>query len=457
MTTSTTGPLIAEHISTLQGANYFSWDPVVVLRLNLAKYDEVFTNQIPGFIDRLKERVPSLVEHKCSENVRGGFFIRMEMGTLLGHVLEHTALELQALAGINVAFGKTRSTARQGVYNVVFRYEDEPVGIRAAELAFDLINTTLENTPFDVDSAVNELRELRAMQVDLLTRALIEEARKRDLPTHRFDDKRLLQIGTGLNGRPWRYFSEVHQPEDPVTRARTLLDTFFPPGRQTHAPLYAVAGAKGASVAARLLNFCLSLDERNSVQLMSNHLQQIEIAWQNTTIESVVMEVPLHTLVETGLPYTLADTGIILNAANLQPVGEDLTLQEDLAYTLAVVVEEVRKSGVAVLNADDPHVLEMAKRVYARPVFFTRDRNLRFLSEHITTGNLAIVLTDDSITLEQYRTAQLVCTLDQIPLLKDSAAIEDGTLDAVLAVAAVLAGNGWSPWAIAKALIQFPG
>ena len=47
------GPLKLEEIKVLQGANYFSGGPVVLMRLNLDEYDEVFTNEIPGFYEKI--------------------------------------------------------------------------------------------------------------------------------------------------------------------------------------------------------------------------------------------------------------------------------------------------------------------------------------------------------------------------------------------------------------------
>lgn len=449
----TAGPLVAEEIYALRGANYFSWDPVVVLRLDLASFDEVFTNQIPQFNERLQQRVPSLVEHKCSEGVRGGFFMRMEMGTLLGHVLEHVALELQSLAGIDVAFGKTRSTARQGVYNVVFRYQDEPVGIAAAELAYDVINSTLTNHPCDIAAGVARLARMHREQMGDLARAVIEEARRRDVPTRRFDAQRELLIGTGPHAHRIGYFAEAEVP-NPEQRAAELLDDCFPPGRPTHAPLMAVAGARGGELAARLLGHCLSLEGRQPAVLTAENYARVGQSMADPAVDAMVLQVPLATIVEQGLPYRMADVGMVLNAAGHPAINPDITAEEDMAYALAVVVEEVRDAGVAVLNADDPHVIEMAKRIYARPVFFTRERDLRFLSEHITAGNMAIVLTGDLITLEQYREQRPICRLDEIPLLATGEP-HPGAIDAVLATCGALAGYGWSTWAIAKALAGF--
>jgi cyanophycin synthetase len=51
----------------------------------------------------------------------------------MGHVIEHIALEIQTLAGMDVGFGRTRETKTPGVYNVVFNYIEENAGIYAAE------------------------------------------------------------------------------------------------------------------------------------------------------------------------------------------------------------------------------------------------------------------------------------------------------------------------------------
>ena len=76
-----------------------------------------------------------MIEHRCSEGTRGGFFYTIDRGTWMGHVIEHIALEIQTLADMDVGFGRTRETKTRGVYNVVFNYIEEKVGIYAAKSA----------------------------------------------------------------------------------------------------------------------------------------------------------------------------------------------------------------------------------------------------------------------------------------------------------------------------------
>ena len=109
-------------IRTLRGPNYWSgyWKKLIILRLDIGEYENKPTNEIEGFYGRMKEIMPSLVTHGCSYQEQGGFLRRVEEGTWAGHVIEHFALELQTLAGMDTGYGRTRETDEKGIYNVVY-------------------------------------------------------------------------------------------------------------------------------------------------------------------------------------------------------------------------------------------------------------------------------------------------------------------------------------------------
>ena len=118
-------------IKVLRGPNYWSVrrPKLIQMKLDLEEMEERPTNKIPGFAERLKELIPTLYEHRCSEGVAGGFFSRVEEGTWMGHVIEHIALEIMTLAGMDCGFGRTRSTGEKpGVYYVIFDYMEEDAG-----------------------------------------------------------------------------------------------------------------------------------------------------------------------------------------------------------------------------------------------------------------------------------------------------------------------------------------
>src|SRR5437899_996128 len=117
-------------IRTLRGPNYWSghWKKLIILRLDIGDYEDKPTDKIHGFFNLMKEVLPTLQSHGCSYGEEGGFLRRVEEGTWAGHAIEHFALELQTLAGMNTGYGRTRETGQKGIYNVVYDYLEEEVG-----------------------------------------------------------------------------------------------------------------------------------------------------------------------------------------------------------------------------------------------------------------------------------------------------------------------------------------
>ncbi len=192
------GPVKLISHSVMYGANYYSGGPIVLLKIDLGQYDEIFTNDIPGFYERLKKALPSLYEHHCSVGEKGGFLTRVKEGTLLGHVTEHIAIELQTLAGMDVAYGKTRESLSKGVYNVIFRFFDEDAGLYAGISALNLVNSILQEKDLDVENVIKTLVNIREEKLlGPSTQAIVDEAESRRIPHIRLDKFNLVQLGTG--------------------------------------------------------------------------------------------------------------------------------------------------------------------------------------------------------------------------------------------------------------------
>lgn len=185
-------------IKALHGASYYSLRPVIVMTVDLQEHDEVFTSQLPGFTDALLGYLPTLRDHKCSKGVPGGFVERMREGTLLTHVIEHVAIELQCIAYMDVGFGKTRSTGTPGVYDVIYSYWVDNAGVVAGEEAVRLVQAILAGEPYDVESTIKRLLGiLDDNRLGPSTAALVDEAERRRITVLRLDDYRLIQLGEG--------------------------------------------------------------------------------------------------------------------------------------------------------------------------------------------------------------------------------------------------------------------
>jgi cyanophycin synthetase len=189
-------------IRAMRGPNIWSIrrHKLIVMRLDLEDLEDKPTNTIPGFLERLEKMFPSMYEHRCSESVPGGFFLRVKEGTWMGHVVEHIALELQTLAGMDVGFGRTRSTNDKGVYNVVFAYMEEKAGIYTAEASVRIAQALIENTPYDIEADIQRLREIREDErLGPSTGSIVDEAVKRGIPFVRLNRHSLVQLGYGIN------------------------------------------------------------------------------------------------------------------------------------------------------------------------------------------------------------------------------------------------------------------
>lgn len=191
-------------IKVMKGPNYWSIKrhKLVVMLLDLEDLEQKPTNVIPGFLERIRAMFPTMNSHRCSEGVEGGFFKRVEDGTWMGHVIEHIALELQTLAGMETGFGRTRGASKEGVYHVVFSYLEEEVGKQTAKAAVEIAERLVEGSDFDVQSFIQELREIREkVRLGPSTGSIVEEAINRNIPWIRLNRNSLVQLGYGVNQR----------------------------------------------------------------------------------------------------------------------------------------------------------------------------------------------------------------------------------------------------------------
>ncbi|MEK7855929.1 MAG: cyanophycin synthetase, partial [Acidobacteriota bacterium] len=121
------------------------------------------------------------------------------------HMIEHFALDMQTLAGMETGYGRTRETGEDGIYNVVFSYHEEEVGRYAARAAVRLFLALAEKTPIDeIKAAIAEdIQKMREIREDVRfgpsTGSLVDEAVNRDIPFIRLNDQSLVQLGYGVH------------------------------------------------------------------------------------------------------------------------------------------------------------------------------------------------------------------------------------------------------------------
>ncbi|MCX6875242.1 MAG: cyanophycin synthetase [Verrucomicrobia bacterium] len=190
-------------IHLLRGPNVWANYPVLEAWVDLGTLNDASSEEVPGFNERLKCWLPGLIEHRCSEGERGGFFQRLDRGTYPAHVLEHVTLELQTLAGHQLGFGKARATEMHGIYQVVVRYLDETLVEACLRAGRELLLAAYRGESFEVAEEVARLRGVAACNaLGPSTMAILDAARARGIPWRRIQAGRsLVQLGHGAKQR----------------------------------------------------------------------------------------------------------------------------------------------------------------------------------------------------------------------------------------------------------------
>jgi cyanophycin synthetase len=179
-------------IRALRGPNLWSHHTAIEAVVTCTP-DECVLNPRNGFGTRLRARFPQirpLTPTGHTETVP------------MAHILELAALDLQAQAGCPVTFSRTTPTMEAGVYQVVVEYSEEAVGRLALELAEALCLAALNDTPFDLERALAQLRELdEDVRLGPSTGSIVEAALARNIPYRRLTSGSMVMFGWGSKQR----------------------------------------------------------------------------------------------------------------------------------------------------------------------------------------------------------------------------------------------------------------
>ncbi|HUP54682.1 MAG TPA: Mur ligase family protein, partial [Methylomirabilota bacterium] len=156
-----------------------------------------------------------------------------------------------------------------------------------------------------------------------------------------------------------------------------VLDHLLGPGVDGRIPIAAVTGSNGKTTTVRLLAHILTTSGlatgftttenivANGLELKTGDMAgpaSARLLFATPTIEAAVLEVARGGILRDGLGYDYNDVAIVTNVTGDHLGLDGITTIEQLANVKAVIVDAVPRTGTAVLNADDPLVLAMARR-----------------------------------------------------------------------------------------------
>ncbi len=244
--------------------------------------------------------------------------------------------------------------------------------------------------------------------------------------------------------------------------AKPVLDLLFPQGSNARIPIVSVTGTNGKTTTVRMIAHILKLMGRRVGMTTTDGIvvdgrlirkgdmsgpRSAQMVLQNPSVDTAVFEVARGGILREGLGYDRNDVAVVTNVTGDHLGLKGVETMSQLAQVKSVIVDAVPRAGMAVLNADDPHVARMARQSRGSVVYFSmaRDRGEEGYDRvdgHCGRGGAAMVVqqTDDGelvVLRHAARTMPLLYT-HQIP------ATFEGRARMNVANALAAAGAAWA-------------
>jgi cyanophycin synthetase len=223
----------------------------------------------------------------------------------------------------------------------------------------------------------------------------------------------------------------------PVGKA--IVNNLFGPQDSGRIPVVGVSGSRGKTPVARLVAHLLHLSGRqvglacsDGVFLGARHVQKSDAAnWTggrrlllNRAVDAAVIENGGRVILGEGLAYDRCQVGIVTNIRpdgedlgrwNVQPTGSEYFTTWRATYRTQVDV--VLRGGVAVLNGDDPAVVDLAALSDGEVILFAADPAGPALAAQRAAGRRAVYVSDGRICLGSGGDEIRLCRLGDVPAI----------------------------------------
>ena len=221
---------------------------------------------------------------------------------------------------------------------------------------------------------------------------------------------------------------------EPQYVAKPVIDMLFPPGTPARIPIVAVTGSNGKTTTARMIAHILKgmgrkvgltstdgiyVDGRIVRRADASGPRSASMVLQNPTVDLAVFEVARGGILREGLGYGRNDVAVVLNVTGDHLGLGGITSIRQLAEVKRVVVEAVPRDGAAVLNADDPLVVQMARHTSGSVIYFSMDSENERIKFQASRGRRAVTIeagrNGEMIVLRQGRKSMNLVWTHLIP------------------------------------------
>jgi len=224
------------------------------------------------------------------------------------------------------------------------------------------------------------------------------------------------------------------KPADGAPRpvGTAIIAHLFAPGENGRIPIVGVTGTLGTSLIAKLTGCLLQLTNKHvgvvSGQGMYLDNRQVVagdcIKWEtgqrlliNRTLTAAVFESHARMILTEGLAYDKCQVGIVTDMEGMDSLGlAELHIRDgdDMANVIRTQVDVILPDGVAVLNADNAQVAELAELCDGKVIFYALDPDNEVVARHRACGERSVFMRDDAIVIADGATETVLLALSAL-------------------------------------------
>lgn len=246
-----------------------------------------------------------------------------------------------------------------------------------------------------------------------------------------------------------------------------IVGALYPTG-SGRIPIIAVTGTNGKTTTTRLIGHGIAqsgkqvgMTTTGGVFIGGEKVQSgdttgpdsARVVLSDPAVEVAVLETARGGIVRGGLAYDKANVAVFTNIA-IDHIGQDgVETIEDLMHIKSLVTECVYDEGTVVLNADDPHLVELSKRLRAHVVFFSMMDDHPALKRHLACGGVGYYVSRGWLVEARGHLTWEVAPIVEIPLTLGGTARFQ--VENALAAVAALRAYGLTRQQTAHALASF--
>ena len=194
-----------------------------------------------------------------------------------------------------------------------------------------------------------------------------------------------------------------------------IVEHLFPDGENGRIPIVGVCGAHDTTQTAELIALLmrisgwhvglasregLFIDRRRLDGLDPIRFDQSQRLLMNRAIDAAVFESAARNILRDGLPYDKCQIGVVTGVGGAHDLAEFHIEDDDQVFNvLRTQVDVILPDGVAVLNAGDARVVEMASLCDGQVIFYAESGDLPVIAEHRKDGGRVVFRRGDQIVL----------------------------------------------------------